>query len=261
MDFSYIKKSQRLCLNRRCRINKLRRRPISTPASIIKTYTVMAVILAILLIGLYMWWFQPPWWLASSYIVLTALSIFTIPLLYRWSGYTREDENEWFQDRGQQEHEQLLTKLNSVRQSLKSLQIREGVRQADTLTDILNDYSSVVQTRFSGKTFSPITYLNAARAVQLHVIQNLTDVVAIGHSQAGIRRTQGSANDQEPLERYIDQQRRMDELLAENNKLFTALTETAVEVANIRSINDFDRLDTLTRLVSLAEVAKNTGSS
>ena len=104
-----------------------------------------------------------------------------------------------------------------------------------------------------GKTFTPITYLNAARGVQEHVVQNLTDMVAVGHSLAGINRQQGQTD------LYQEQQQRLTDLAAENEKLFTALTETAVEVANIRSISQFERLDTLARLISLAQTANNTG--
>ena len=56
-----------------------------------------------------------------------------------------------------------------------------------------------------------------------------------------------------------DQQQRMTTLLDDNQQLLDALTDTAVEVANIRTVSDYDRLDTLARLVSLAEIASNTG--
>ncbi|MCK5918756.1 MAG: hypothetical protein KAG34_10030, partial [Cocleimonas sp.] len=98
--------------------------------------------------------------------------------------------------------------------------------------------------------------------------QNLTDMVAIGHSIATIKRnklnkahihndeTQQRQDKQDVL--YQEQNQRLDDLLEENRKLFNALMETAVEVANIKSFNKFERLDTLSRLVSLAEIAKKT---
>ena len=55
------------------------------------------------------------------------------------------------------------------------------------------------------------------------------------------------------------QSERLRSLLDENRNLFGALTDTAVEVANIRSYSDYERLDTLARLVSLAEIANKTG--
>jgi len=56
-----------------------------------------------------------------------------------------------------------------------------------------------------------------------------------------------------------DQSERLDNLLTENRHLFEALTDTAVEVANIRSYSDYERLDTMARLVSLSEIASQSG--
>lgn len=187
------------------------------------------------------------------YAVLAALIALTVPLMYRLFGYKTADEAVWLHERNLREHSALMQRLETARESLAELNITQGVRQANSLTDILDDYRSVVETRFVGKTFAPITYLNAARSVQEHVVQNLTDMVAVGHSLSGIHRQQGQTD------LYQEQQQRLNELVAENEKLFTALTETAVEVANIRSISQFERLDTLARLVSLAQTANNTG--
>lgn len=209
---------------------------------------------------LYFWWFDPPLWLLAAYIAVGLVATLSIPLLYRLLGYKAADESQWLQAFNLQEHEQLMTRLKEIRQSLQSLNIKEGVRQADTLMSILDDYRSVVETRFMGKKFSPMTYLNAARSVQQQVIHNLTDVVAIGHSLSTLSRNQGNPQSNTQVERYLEQEQRLNNLLQENNKLFGALTDTAVEVANIRSVNDFERLDTLARLVSLAETARKTGS-
>jgi hypothetical protein len=79
-------------------------------------------------------------------------------------------------------------------------------------------------------------------------------MVAVGHSLAGLNR-QAAQSDL-----HQEQQQRITTLLAENDKFFTALNETAVEVANIRSVSQFERLDTLARLVSLAQTASHTGT-
>ncbi|WP_093069326.1 hypothetical protein [Thiothrix caldifontis] len=206
------------------------------------------------LVGLFAWWFQSPWWLLGVYSVAAVLITLSVPLLYRLLGYKTADEAVWLHERNLREHATLMQRLESARQSLAELNITAGVKQANMLTAILDDYRSVVETRFVGKTFAPITYLNAARSVQEHVIQNLTDMVAVGHSLAGLnRQADASALHQE-------QQQRITALLAENDKFFTALNETAVEVANIRSVSQFERLDTLARLVSLAQTANHTGT-
>ncbi len=176
-----------------------------------------------------------------------------MPLLYRLFGYKMQDEALWLHERNLREHATLMQRLDNARESLTELNITAGVKQANILTDILDDYRSVVETRFVGKQFAPITYLNAARSVQEHVVQNLTDMVAVGHSLAGLNR-QAAQSDL-----HQEQQQRITTLLAENDKFFTALNETAVEVANIRSVSQFARLDTLARLVSLAQTASHTG--
>jgi len=147
---------------------------------------------------------------------------------------------------------------------LADLDIDEGVRQADMLSGILNDYHSVVETRFLGKKHSPLAYLAAARSVQKHAVQNLTDVVAVGHSLSTIRKNDAlgdSARLANQAELDDSQSERMESLLEENRKLFDALTDTAVEVANIKSFSRYERIDTLSRLVSLAEIANNSGHS
>ncbi|OQX04969.1 MAG: hypothetical protein BWK73_34845 [Thiothrix lacustris] len=206
------------------------------------------------LVGLFAWWFQAPWWLLGSYALAAVLIAFTVPLLYRWFGYKKQDEALWLHARNLREHATLMQRLDNARKSLVELQIDGGVKQANILTDILDDYRSVVETRFIGKQFAPITYLNAARSVQEHVVQNLTDMVAVGHSLAGLNRQAAQSN------LHQEQQQRITTLLAENDKFFTALNETAVEVANIRSVSQFERLDTLARLVSLAQTASHTGT-
>lgn len=212
------------------------------------------------LLGAYFWWFQPPWWLLGAYAGVALLATITVPIVYRLGGFTRADEVDWLEQRTLDEHDALMQKLKNARSGLEELGIKEGVRQADVLTDILEDYQSVVETRFVGKQHMPANYLNAARTVQEHAIQNLTDVVAIGHSLAGLSRNlEVSDAVGKQAELYKEQQTRMRTLLDENTKLFNALTETAVEVANIKSISDFDRLDTLARLVSLAHIANQSG--
>jgi hypothetical protein len=158
-------------------------------------------------------------------------------------------------------------RLKDIKAELKQLQLEEGIRQADVLNDIIDDYHSVVETRFFGKPNSPLTYLSAARTVQQHAIQNLADITAVGHSMSSLSRnyrqpeqigtSQQQARHDKQTALYDEQQQRMNKLLEENNKLFHSLTETAVEIANIRSFSQFERTDALARLVALAQIANN----
>lgn len=184
-------------------------------------------------------------------------------------GYTDIDDISRLKEQEHNEYQQLFNRIATSKTELGYLRLNEAVHQADVLSKIIKDYHSVVATRFLGKKHSPLTYLSAARTVQRTASQNLTDMVAIGHSIATITRNKldlKQINNDAVQQRqdkqmtlHEEQNTRLDHLLEENRKLFNALMETAVEVANIQSFNDFERLDTLSRLISLAEIAKKTG--
>lgn len=224
----------------------------------IKHYTLIAAILALVLIGLFIWWFQGSLVFNAVYIAAAALATLSVPLLYRLLGYSLADDTEWLKNRENQQHTELMQRLQGVTKDLEELGLKEGVRQANALTDIIDDYHAVVKSRFFGKQASPLTYLSAARTVQNQAIQNLADMVTVGHSMSSIQNNLQAGGDQKNS-RYLEQSERITALLDENKQLFSALTETAVEVANMQSISEFERTDTLARLLALAEIANGSG--
>jgi hypothetical protein len=236
--------------------------------NVLKNYTVSAFLLSLLLLALFVWWFQGGWVLSILYSVVSLIALLSVPIMYRLMGYTNADDLRWLKQQEQEEHQQLLARTALSKQELIGLSLDESVHQADVLQQIIKDYHAVVATRFLGKKYSPMTYLSAARTVQRTASQNLTDMVAIGHSIATIKgnkldleQTNNDAiqqRQQKQTRLHQEQSQRLGGLLEENRKLFNALMETAVEVANIESFNEFERLDTLSRLVSLAEIAKKT---
>lgn len=212
--------------------------------------------ISLVLLVLFFWWFNGDWVLLGAYAAVAVVATLSVPALYRIAGFTLADEVQWLESREQEDHDNMIARIATLKQQLDGLGIDEGVRQADKLTAILDDYHAVVETRFIGKKHSPIAYLSAARRVQKHAVQNLTDAVAVGHSLSTISHHDIDTKSENKLQGMNTAQReRLDALLAENRKLFEALTDTAVEVANIRSYSDYERLDTLARLVSLAEIA------
>ena len=235
----------------------------------IKRYTFAALILAVLLLGVFYWWFQGNLVLSGLYAAVGLLSILTVPLLYRLAGYSDADDAEWLAEREATEHQQMRQRLTAIQSELTTLELAEGQRQSELLMDIIDDYHAVVETRFYGKANVPTTYLNAARTVQKHAIQNLSDVVAVGHSLSTLSRNYREADavhtdeQQQRRDQQLglreSQEQRLNTLLEENNQLFHSLTETAVEVANIESFSDYDRTDALARLVALAEIANKSG--
>lgn len=233
----------------------------------IKRYTFIAAALSLVLLVAFYWWFQGSLMATGAYLLLSAVAVLSVPLLYRFAGYSESDDVEWLEEREAKEHQEMSQRLQSIKAELLELKLEEGVRQANVLNDIIDDYHSVVETRFFGKPNSPVTYLSAARTVQKHAIQNLADITAVSHSMSSLSRNYrkpeqiGTRQQQErhdkQTELYDEQQQRMNELLEENNKLFHSLTETAVEIANIHSFSQFERTDALARLVALAQIANN----
>lgn len=229
-----------------------------TLQNMIKRYTLIAALVSLLLLGLFVWWFQAGLLVTGVYVAVAALATLSVPLVYRLAGFADADDDEWLKERENREHAALLERLHGLKAELQALGLKEGIRQAVSLTDIIDDYHAVVKARFFGKQSSPLTYLGAARTVQKQAIQNLADMVAVAHSMSTIDSNRQAGSSKQDG-RYFEQSERLRGLLDENNKLFDALTDTAVEVANIESISEFERTDTLARLVALAEVANSTG--
>jgi len=203
---------------------------------------------------------------ALGYLVLSLFALISVPIVYRLAGFTRQDETRWLEEREEREFIELRDRLKDTRRNLQSMGIAEGVIQADRLTALIEDYHSVVETRFLGKKHMPLEYLGAARQVQKQAVQNLSDMVTISHSMATIDANPGSerADSKRKLTdkqtvMYDEQAQRITRLQDENDKMFDALTETAVEVANIDSFSRYERIDTLARLVSLSQIAGNSG--
>lgn len=227
----------------------------------IRNASLAAAGISIVLVAAFIAWFQPGlsgWPLMAVYVGISLVATLSVPVLHRVSGETRADELEWLERRETEEHATMVARLVDLERELASLGIDEGARQATALAAMLDDYHAVVETRFIGKPHGPIEYLATARRVQKHAVQNLTDMVAIGHSLASLSRQSGDGEDRHATRRD-EQSARLEALVDENRQLFDALTDTAVEVANIRSFSRFERLDTLARLTSLAEIANRTG--
>ena len=226
----------------------------------VRNTSVFAGIASIVLLGIFFWWFRADLVLTVFYAGVALLAFLTVPIMYRLGGFSLADEVLWLESREADDHKSMLARLVTLEKQLDELGIDEGVEQTRTLGAILNDYHAVVETRFLGKKHSPVAYLSTARRVQKHAIQNLTDAVAVGHSLASISRHGDHGEGVERMRGLNDgQSDRLNALLAENRQLFEALTDTAVEVANISSYSDYERLDTMARLVSLSEIANRSG--
>ncbi len=234
----------------------------------IKRYTVIGIVISILLSLAFIFWFKPSFVFVAGYIGTSILAVLSIPLMYRLLGYREEDESVWLLGREHEENEEIERKLYSLKNDLEGLSNKEGSHQVDVLKGIVGDYHSVVNSRFLGKKHSPLTYLSAARIVQKNALQNIADLVTIDLSRKTIDHNR--LDDREIVtdkirdrqehqsELYEAQTLRMDVLIEENRQLFNALMTTSVEISKIESFSDFQRTDSLTRLISLSEIARHS---
>lgn len=212
----------------------------------------IAAALTLALVVAFQWWFQPGWLVTLGYALLSVLAVALVPLCYRLFGYLDEDVINKLLDREQREHSEMMQRLQNMSKDLDAMDNKEGAQQADTLTELLNDFHEIIANRFRGKQLSSSTYLNAARQVQNQSLQNLSDMVGVGHSIVSLNRHDNPETDQQ----LSAQQEKLESLLVENRELFKALSDTSVEVANIQEIGAFERTETLARLNDLASIAK-----
>ena len=222
-----------------------------------KAVLAVAVAISVVLYAAFYWWFRPDLWAAVVYAVICIAGIISVPLCYRWFGYVDIDAIRELQELEQRDHDEMLSRLSSLKKGLNDLSIEEGARQAKTLNSLLKDFHEVIANRFSGKNLSASTYLNAARRVQNQALQNLSDMVGIGHTIESLKR-QGSAEDKH--RQLAEQNTRLHKLIDSNKELFQALTDTSIEVANIEEIGKFERKETLSRLNDLADIARQQSS-
>jgi len=223
----------------------------------VKAVVVVAVAISAVLFAAFYWWFRPELWVALLYVGICFLAVISVPLCYRFFGYVDSDAIRELQALEQRDHDEMLQRLSSLKQGLNDLSIEEGAKQAKTLNSLLKDFHEVIANRFSGKNLSASTYLNAARRVQNQALQNLSDMVGIGHTIESLKR-QGSAENKH--RQLADQKTRLQQLIESNKELFQALTDTSIEVANIEEIGEFERKETLSRLNDLADIARKQSS-
>jgi len=242
------------CKKDRLRYNVV---PGGVSSKIVKAATLIASVLSVVIFTAFYWWFRPGLPVALLYAALCLIALTTVPLCYRLFGFNDLDILRQLQDQEQRDHDAMLYKLENLQDSLETLEIDEGARQAKKLNSLLNDFHEVIANRFDGKHLSASTYLNAARRVQQQAIQNLSDMVGIGHSITSLNRRAGNAEVNHQLD---EQTTRLDQLIKSNQDLFQALTDTSIDVANMEEISSFERDETLARLNDLANLARRQGS-
>lgn len=232
-----------------------------------KTYLILALALTGLLLGGFIWWFQPGWLWTAGYAGLSLVALGTVPLSYWVMGYLRDDQANVLRALEEQQHEEMLSRLSELSGQLEHLGVEEAAKQAGRLQEMLEDFHEVVANRFKNTQITSSSYMDIARRVQRLVLQNLSDMVAVARSVSSIKQSdteasrdatdeKGQGELQKRLDLAADQHQRLESLTHDNRTLLTALAETSVEVANIQEMEAFERTDALDRLRELAERAK-----
>ncbi len=130
---------------------------------------------------------------------------------------------------------------------------------------MVDDYHEVITKRFVDSPLSVSSHAEIAQRVQNIVVQNLSDLVVVARSVAGIDRddlaaTKADAGGDAAIERRLElvdtQRAKMREIIEANRTLLTALAETLVEVANIQKLGNAEHEEAILRLRELAERAK-----
>ncbi|MEM7260277.1 MAG: hypothetical protein AAF404_23135, partial [Pseudomonadota bacterium] len=165
-----------------------------------------------LLIALYAWWFQAPLLITAVYALVSVLALVLVPLCYRWFGFLDNEVIQALIDQEAREHREMMQHLERLESDLETLDNPQGSTQVGTLRHLLNDFHEVIANRFRGKQLSSSTYLDAARNVQNQALQNLSDMVGIGHSISSLNRQQSADNS----DQIQSQSTRLNGFLTEN---------------------------------------------
>ena len=54
----------------------------------------------------------------GAYALVALLSLLTVPLMYRFAGYSEADDTEWLQEREAKEHVEMSQRLKTIRSEL-----------------------------------------------------------------------------------------------------------------------------------------------
>jgi len=231
----------------------------------VRKISIAALLVSILLIPLFFWWFQPDIIWLAGFGAFSIVSAFAVPFSYHLLGFEKRDQQRVLAAKEQANYEKILSDIRTISINLDDIGEAEASKQTDRLLGMVDDYHEVVTKRFADSPLSVSSHAEIAQRVQNIVVQNLSDLVVIARSVAGIDREDLANSRQEngagaAIERrmeLVDTQRaKMDEIIDANRTLLTALAETLVEVANIQKQDAAEHDEAILRLRELADRAK-----
>jgi len=231
----------------------------------VRKISIAALLVSLLLIPIFYWWFQADIIWLAGYSVLSIAAAFAVPFSYHLLGFEKLDQKRVLAAKEQANYERIMRDIREVSLNLEEIGEKEASKQTERLLGMVDDYHEVVSKRFADSPISVSSHAEIAQRVQNIVVQNLSDLVVIGRSVAGIDREDlansvpeqgtGVAIDRR-LELVANQRAKMDEIIDANRTLLTALAETLVEVANIQKQDAAEHDEAILRLRELADRAK-----
>ncbi|MGJ8528338.1 hypothetical protein [Maritalea sp.] len=231
-----------------------------------RNISIAALLISLLFIPVFYWWFQVDIIWIAGFSLFSVASAFAVPFSYHLLGFEKRDQRRVLEAREQANYERILSDIHTISINLNEIGEVEASKQTQRLLGMVDDYHEVITKRFVDSPMSVSSHAEIAQRVQNIVVQNLSDLVVIAKSVAGINRedlitskaekgTSDVAIDRR-LELAQKQRTKMDEIIDANGTLLTALAETLVEVANIQKQGEAEHDDALLRLRELADRAK-----
>ena len=231
-----------------------------------RNISLAALLISLILIPVFYWWFQVDIIWIAGFSIFSVASAVAVPFSYHLFGFEKRDQQRVLEAREQANYERILGDIRTISINLNEIGEAEAAKQTQRLLGMVDDYHEVITKRFIDSPLSVSSHAEIAQRVQNIVVQNLSDLVVIAKSVAGIDREDlvaskseqgaGGAAIDRRLELANTQRAKMDEIIDANRTLLTALAETLVEVANISKQGDTEHDDAVLRLRELADRAK-----
>jgi len=231
----------------------------------VRKISIVALLISLSVIPLFYWWFQPNLIVLAGFGAFSIVSAFAVPFSYHLLGYEKRDQQRILAAKEQANYERLLTEIRTISHDLNEIGEEEGSRQTERLLGMVDDYHEVITKRFADSPMSVSSHAEIAQRVQNIVVQNLSDLVVVARSVAGIDRddlatTKEDVGADAAIDRRLElvdtQRAKMREIIEANRTLLTALAETLVEVANIQKLGNAEHEEAILRLRELAARAK-----
>ncbi len=213
------------------------------------------------------------WWFPFSWLTLTAILLPLPPLLLLWRWMSKGARNR-YHSRSHTRSLQDPRVLARLKENLTALGAQQSVEQLDQLSDKFEDLGKVLKLQFNEDELTYVRYQQSAEMVRISVLENIREMeVALNsvrsidsvrlrkklsalHKQSHQRALAETETLQKRLDVYTRQTERVQTLLLENETALTALSNTAVALADIKSGSGGEKPDAEAAIAELERMAQ-----